>query len=93
MQRQLYLAAYDVRCKKRLRLALKVCRAFASGGQKSAHECWLTPPERALLLHNMRLVIDEDEDQFALIALDPRRPVATLGTAVPPANPEFFYFA
>jgi len=41
--RQLYLAAYDVSCPRRLRKALYVLRGFASGGQKSVFECLRIP--------------------------------------------------
>lgn len=92
MPRQLYLAAYDVRDDKRRRKALKVARAFASGGQKSVHECWLDKEERALLKKNMELVIDNDADQFALIALDPRRRTRTYGIALKPASADFISF-
>lgn len=43
-------------------------------------------------MRNMALVIDQEEDQFALIALDPRRPVRLMGTAVKPSDPVYFYF-
>lgn len=92
MTRQLYLAAYDISCPNRLRRALRVARTFSSGGQKSAHECWLSPEEKDILMRNMALVIDQEEDQFALIALDPRRPVRLMGTAVKPSDPVYFYF-
>lgn len=92
MPRRLYLAAYDVRDRTRLRKALKVARAFATGGQKSVHECWLDSDELALLRKNMALVIDHDIDQFALIALDPRRQARLHGIAVKPASPDYFSF-
>jgi len=91
--RRFYLAAYDIRTPKRLRRALKVTRAFATGGQKSAYECWLNDTERQLLLDNMQLVIDPDEDQFSLIPLDPRRPAVGLGTAQISKPPGLYYFA
>lgn len=92
MPRSLYLAAYDVRSAKRLRHALQVARSFASGGQKSAHECWLEGREKGQLLNELTRVILPDTDRVALIPLDPRRSVITLGRALKPANPNFFYF-
>lgn len=45
-QRTLHLAAYDISEPRRLVAALKLMRAFATGGQKSVHELYLTPAER-----------------------------------------------
>lgn len=41
-ERNLYLAAYDVGDDNRLRAALHCARAYATGGQQSVHEVWLT---------------------------------------------------
>jgi CRISPR-associated protein Cas2 len=90
MNRQLFLAAYDVSSGKRLKKALATARQYASGGQKSAYECWLTPTEKRDLLQAMSRVLNSEEDRFALIPLDPRRGVSTLGLAVKPTNPQFF---
>lgn len=92
MNRGLFLAAYDIRDAARLRHALKAVRSFASGGQKSAHECWLAPADIRALLADMRELMDQDEDSFALIPLDTRRGVVTLGRGLKPADPDFFYF-
>jgi len=48
--RDLYLAAYDVVAPRRLRAALDLMRGYATGGQYSVHECWLTAAERAQLV-------------------------------------------
>lgn len=40
--RRLYLISYDISDAKRLRAALKLVRAYATGGQLSVHECWLS---------------------------------------------------
>lgn len=90
-QRDFHLAAYDVTEPRRLAAALDVVRAFATGGQKSVHEIWLTPAEKAVLVQMMSLILDEDEDRFLLLRLDPRARVHTLGKALPPADPEFLY--
>ncbi len=42
LNRCLYLIAYDVRVPNRLVAALHLTRRYATGGQKSVHECWLT---------------------------------------------------
>jgi len=91
MNRRLYLAAYDVAHARRLRASLKLVKGYATGGQKSAYECWLSDGEKSALLHDMALVLQEDLDSFLLIGLDPRAKVHTLGTAEAPADPDTFY--
>ncbi len=90
-KRTLYIAAYDVSDPKRLRSALNAVKAFATGGQKSVYECYLTDAEREILLKNVAGILNTVEDRFMLIRLDPRTRVHTLGIAVQPADPEFFY--
>lgn len=92
MPQSLYLAAYDVRTPKRLRRALRMVKPYASGGQKSAYECWLDPHERGQLLAQSENHLLLEEDRFSLIPIDPRRGVITLGRAQKPSNPDFFYF-
>lgn len=91
MNRRLYLAAYDVAHPRRLRATLELIKGYATGGQKSAYECWLSEGEKTALLHDMALVLEEDKDSFLLIGLDPRSPVQTLGQAETPADPDLFY--
>lgn len=90
-QRTLYIAAYDVSNARRLREALKVLKGFASGRQKSVFECFLTEAEKRDLLAAVRGVLDEVEDRFFLIRLDPRGKVRALGKAVKPVDPPWFY--
>lgn len=90
-QRDLFLAAYDVTEPRRLIAALKIVRRYATGGQKSVHEVFLTPPERGELLHDLAFILDEAEDRFLLLRLDPRSRVHTLGNALDPADPNLFY--
>lgn len=89
--RKLYIAAYDVADPKRLRKALRILRAYASGGQKSVFECFLTPAEQRELLAAMRELIDVNEDRFLLVLLEGHGEVRTLGRAVPPQNGDYFY--
>lgn len=90
-RRSLYLAAYDVRKPSRLRAALKRIREHATGGQKSVHEVHLTPAEHRELLHDMSLLLEEDEDRFLPLRLDPRQEPLVYGKAVMPQDPTFFY--
>jgi len=73
--RILYLAAYDISDQGRLRAALHCVRAYATGGQKSVHEVWLTPAEKGQLLGDMGYILEEDTDSFLLIRLDARQTV------------------
>lgn len=89
--RDFYLAAYDVANHRRLAAALDLVRGYATGGQKSVHEVFLTAAEKRELLHDMALILDEDDDRFLLLRLDPRAPARTLGVAERPADPDYFY--
>ena len=90
-ERDLYLAAYDVAAPSRLAAALALVRGYATGGQKSVHEVFLTPAERRELVHAMSLLLDEEEDRFFLLRLDPRARTYALGLAARPADPDYFY--
>lgn len=89
--RQLYLAAYDISSNRRLRKALYVLRNYASGGQKSVFECYLTNTEKAKLLADISLVINPAEDRFILLRLAGAKQVRTLGKAIIPQDGSFFY--
>lgn len=91
--RDLFIAAYDVACSRRLARALRLTRRYATGGQKSVHEVYLTPAERLRLLADMMLLLDRSTDRFILLRLDPRAVVHTLGMADPPANPDYLRVA
>jgi CRISPR-associated protein Cas2 len=89
--RSLYLAAYDVRDPSRLRAALDLVKGYSTGGQKSVHECFLTAGERARLLRDIERVLEEAEDSFLLLRLDPRARVLTLGKAIEPMDAPYFH--
>jgi CRISPR-associated protein Cas2 len=89
--RDLHLAAYDISEPRRLSAALKLTRAYATGGQKSVHELYLTSAERAALVEDMSVLMDLQTDRFLLLRLDPRSRVHTLGKAVAPCDPDYFY--
>ncbi len=90
-QRLLHLACYDVAEPRRLIAALKLARVYATGGQKSVHELYLTVAERITLIEDMSTLLDLSTDRFLLLRLDPRSRVHTLGKAVQPADPDYFY--
>lgn len=91
MNRDFYMAAYDVAHHRRLAAALHLVRGYATGGQKSVHELFLSPAEKTELLHTMALILDEEKDRFLLLRLDPRARTYTLGRAKQPADPDYFY--
>lgn len=91
VSRDLYLVAYDVRDPRRLRAALYLTRRYATGGQKSVHECWLTAAEKGCLIAGLCQVLEEDSDALLVIRLDPRQTVTALGRAVAPSDPDWFY--
>jgi CRISPR-associated protein Cas2 len=90
-QRNLYIACYDIADPRRLRRALHVLRHYATGGQKSVFECYLTRAERAALVSEVAEVIDPAADRFLLLRLDARRRVTVLGIGLLPVDPAFFY--
>ena len=86
--RNLFLIAYDISRNRTRSAALKICRQYATGGQKSLHECWLSPAEHADLLADLALIIDPDTDRITSIGLDGRQSVHTLGRGVSPLDPD-----
>ncbi|MBP6058832.1 MAG: CRISPR-associated endonuclease Cas2 [Nitrosomonas sp.] len=90
-QRQLYLAAYDISCNRRLRKALHILRGYASGGQKSVFECYLMATEKSCLLKDINAIIDPREDRFILLKLSGTKHIHTLGKAVLPQDGSFYY--
>lgn len=90
-KRVLYIAAYDVSDPARLRKVHHVVKRFATGGQKSVFECFLTSSEREELLVETRALIDEDEDRLALLRVEERARPVLLGIATPAVDPDFFY--
>ncbi len=91
-RRHLHIAAYDVRDPRRLRLAMQAAKKYATGGQKSVYECFLSDAERTALIREMRELLDADLDRFFLLRLDRRGAARVMGIARQPTDPDFFYF-
>lgn len=89
--RNLYIAAYDISSPSRLRRALHVVKGYASGGQKSVFECYLTEGERLTLLEALKNIVDPQEDRFMLLPLADPTDIQVLGRAVRPIDPDFYY--
>jgi hypothetical protein len=69
---------------------LALVRGYTTGGQKSVHEVFLTRGERFELLHDMALLLDEDEDRFFCCASTPApRPMRSVSRLGPPTRITF----
>ncbi|HXF94112.1 MAG TPA: CRISPR-associated endonuclease Cas2 [Nitrospiraceae bacterium] len=90
--RRLYLIAYDVCEPGRLNKVRDLLKAYSTGGQKSVYECWLSPTELTEVTDMLQGLIEPNEDRVHIVTLDGRSRPHTLGIAVPPADPAFFYF-
>ena len=90
-ERKLYLVAYDICQSKRLARTSKVVRAMASGGQKSAYECYLTKNELHSMAQELKIIIDQQQDSVLLIPIDSEAPVALLGAAELPLERGLVY--
>lgn len=90
-QKKLYLVAYDIASPKRLRRALHEVRNFATGGQKSVFECFLSHVD----FHELKLIchelIDPDEDRIAILQVENRAAIKTLGIGEIPEDQDYFY--
>jgi len=86
MARKLFLVCYDIVDDRTRTRALRLTRKYASGGQKSVHECWLNASETMRVLSELDGVIDENLDRVLVLRLDPRRETICLGTAAPPLD-------
>jgi len=90
-ERDLYLVAYDVADRRRRKAALDLVKGFSAGGQRSVHECFLSPAEKGHLIFDTSQFLDDSDDRFLVLRLDPRSRVFALGRAVEPADRPFFY--
>lgn len=89
--RNLYIVAYDIGDEVRLNRVRKFLQGYSSGNQKSVYECFLTKSELQEVIEEVKLIIDERIDRVHIFQLDCRRKVKTLGVAVPPKDPSYFY--
>ena len=90
-KRSLYIAAYDIADPSRLRRMHLVVKGFATGGQKSVFECFLSASEKRQLQSQACNLMDETEDRFALLRIEERTRPLLYGIAVEAKDPEFYY--
>jgi CRISPR-associated protein Cas2 len=91
MERALYLIAYDITNDRRLNRVRQFLKGYSTGGQKSVYECFLTDGELRYVKKKIERLIDEDEDRVHIFTMDGRSKTHTLGIAVQPKNPKYFY--
>ncbi len=91
MNRTLYLIAYDVCEGRRLGRVRHLLKGYSTGGQKSVYECFLTDGEARAVAENLKELIDEEEDRVHIFTMDGRSKTHTLGIAVQPHDPEYFF--
>ena len=92
MKRILYIIAYDITEPSRLTRVRYFLKGYSTGGQKSVYECFLTEGELRFVISNLRRLIYEADDRVHIFRLDGRSCTITLGIALQPKNPEFFFF-
>lgn len=91
MNRRLYLIAYDITNEKRLNRVRYLLKGYSTGGQKSVYECFLTEAELNHIYKHLKGLIAKDEDRIHIFTMDGRSKTHTLGIAVQPNDPEYFY--
>ena len=89
MQRRLYLVGYDISNQKRVKHALNIVRDYASGGQYSAYECYLSSAEMVELIERMVRMMKGNDGLF-IILLPYLSHVDTLGIAQLPIDETIF---
>lgn len=91
MSRTLYIIAYDITDPHRLNRVRYFLKGYSTGGQKSVYECFLTEGELKFIISNLKRLILEYKDRVHIFRLDGRSRTQTLGIALQPKNPEYFY--
>ncbi len=90
--RTLYLIAYDITDDRRLNRVRHLLKGYSTGGQKSVYECFLTDGEKQYVRIRLESLIKPEEDRVHIFSLDGRSRTHTLGIAIQPKDPSFFYF-
>jgi CRISPR-associated protein Cas2 len=89
--RKLYIVAYDITEDKRLNRVRLFLKGYSTGGQKSVYECFLTESELSYIADELRGLINEDEDRVHIFQVDRRGRIISLGIALLPRDPSYFY--
>lgn len=89
--RVLYIIAYDITDARRLGQIRYFLKGYSTGGQRSVYECFLEREELKFIISKIKRLINPNEDRVHIFRIDGRSKVITLGIAVPPIDPEYFY--
>lgn len=90
-KRTLHLVAYDIAVQATRTRALKACKAYGLGGQKSVHECLLTEGERRELEAALSGITGPASDSILVQRFGAGTEIECLGQAEPPPQPPWFY--
>jgi CRISPR-associated protein Cas2 len=91
MDRTLYIIAYDIREPRRLNRVRYFLKGYSTGGQKSVYECFLTEGELKFIISTLKRLILEVDDRVHIFQMDGRSKTHTLGIALQPKDPSYFY--
>lgn len=91
MKRDLYIIAYDIADERRLNRVRYFLKGYSTGGQKSVYECFLTEGELKFVISNLKRLIFEADDRVHIFHMDGRSRTHTLGIALQPKDPSYFY--
>lgn len=89
--RMLFVIAYDITEDNRLNRVRTFLKGYSTGGQKSVYECFLTESELNYIAEELRYMIDEDQDRIHIFQVDRRAKIYSLGIAVLPKDPSYFF--
>lgn len=92
MSRVLYIVAYDVCDERRLAQVRNFLKGYSTGGQKSVYECFLTDGDLNEVVAGLLGIVDLNEDRVHILRLDGRSRTHTLGIALQPKDPAYYYF-
>lgn len=71
-ERKVYLVAYDITDKKRLRKVHKKLRGYGDSMQYSVFWCVLSPAERELMISSLIELINTKDDRIMIADLGPK---------------------
>ncbi|GAB5046955.1 CRISPR-associated endonuclease Cas2 [Thermodesulfovibrio sp. TK110] len=89
--RVLFIIAYDITDERRLAQVRYFLKGYSTGGQRSVYECFLLPEEVRFIISKLKRLINPYEDRVHIFRIDGHCIVHTLGRAVLPKNPSYFY--
>ena len=69
--RSLYLVAYDICDKRRLRFMHKTMLGFGDAIQYSIFRCLLSPREKLMMIDAAKSIMNQNEDRLMIVSLGP----------------------